>query len=955
MGILPALDPRPHLVVPNTPPELVSPDASSYSSNSSLSADRPWISPAPTSPSTTKYEKPLTNNMSADQKMGDQSRPESASQAAPRQQLPSLSSLFGPSTAVRPLHSPISDRTSSYHATSPMDRPRAPSGDRQHPTSYFPPALSPPISQPRSTYDNKFDADRQPFPPLSRSYSGSASPRYRDGEQARPESRAEGQLGKWSMQHETSRPEYSLGSRDGSFRAPQDQFRLQFPGPKDRVVPTYPDHRAVQEGLNPPPTPSSTATDGVPSKDGLGPKIWTGTHFLPRFVRAAEVPGEGMCYFYDDGSHCKTVIDGEAVNAHWGVTKAGKPRKRLAIACVTCREKKIKCDPDYPRCVQCEKFGRICKFKNAPRGGHNGSPSTPPAELDDLRKLGGSSRPNDALINESEASSPVSPRTTLRPPSPDVGSNKRLRVGYDSYVSTGETTPSIAPVELPRPQFPIQIQPVELPRISEDVLNRAWRTDPTLSDPQSIRTVISHFFVHLDSTMIVRFIPENVFKTWVVNPGHRKSPEDLMLLYSILAVGVALSGGPKPIAFEYASVAQYAQKLATASCLQLVQTRILLALYYLSISRMSEAGEMVSAAVATAACLQLNVELEESREVSLLTLPFGMSKAGYCEARRRTFWSLFMLERLDGHFPDRLAMINAEDIYTRLPADSHSFEREVEGFSPMFNPYVSNLARTHEHEFGISAHLVEMVHTWSIDVCRIYRLARRTTMMETDLESSQRILKRIQDWRSALPSRLVFTASNLESAALAGELGPFLTMHLLYNHAMIKLSRHTVAAGHSSPQTTSLHVQTCYEHATQVLDIVKALVRLHRGGQTVLSAPAPVMAMVVTEAVDVLTASGRLSHLGDVMENVQMVQGVVQAMCAIWDDVRGAQEAIESRLGMLHRIRDRGSRPASPVEGYRIVFGAEGHEDDKSLRWQISNPMEKLYPRDMDTIYSTLV
>lgn len=119
---------------------------------------------------------------------------------------------------------------------------------------------------------------------------------------------------------------------------------------------------------NAPSTPgntSSTYPDGVPVKDGLGPKIWKGTHFLPRFVRAAEVAGEGMCYFYDDGSHCKTVIDGEVVNAHWGVTKAGKPRKRLAIACVTCREKKIKCDPDYPRCVQCEKLGLVCKFKNA--------------------------------------------------------------------------------------------------------------------------------------------------------------------------------------------------------------------------------------------------------------------------------------------------------------------------------------------------------------------------------------------------------------------------------------------------------------------------------------------------------------------------------------------------------------------------------------------------------------
>lgn len=110
---------------------------------------------------------------------------------------------------------------------------------------------------------------------------------------------------------------------------------------------------------------ATPAPEPVTTKDGLGPKIWTGTQFLPRFVRQAEVAGEGMCYFYDDGTHCKTHIDGEAVNAHWGVTKAGKPRKRLAIACITCREKKIKCDPDYPRCVQCEKFGRTCRFKNA--------------------------------------------------------------------------------------------------------------------------------------------------------------------------------------------------------------------------------------------------------------------------------------------------------------------------------------------------------------------------------------------------------------------------------------------------------------------------------------------------------------------------------------------------------------------------------------------------------------
>lgn len=95
------------------------------------------------------------------------------------------------------------------------------------------------------------------------------------------------------------------------------------------------------------------------------PASASGVKALPRVVGEQDVPGEGPSWVYEDGTTCKKVIDGEAVNAQWGVTKAGKPRKRLAIACTTCREKKIKCDPAEPKCVQCEKFGRECRFTTA--------------------------------------------------------------------------------------------------------------------------------------------------------------------------------------------------------------------------------------------------------------------------------------------------------------------------------------------------------------------------------------------------------------------------------------------------------------------------------------------------------------------------------------------------------------------------------------------------------------
>jgi len=46
------------------------------------------------------------------------------------------------------------------------------------------------------------------------------------------------------------------------------------------------------------------------------------------------IPGKGLCYVYQDGNTCPTVIDGEVVNPMWGTTKAGKARKRLAQACL---------------------------------------------------------------------------------------------------------------------------------------------------------------------------------------------------------------------------------------------------------------------------------------------------------------------------------------------------------------------------------------------------------------------------------------------------------------------------------------------------------------------------------------------------------------------------------------------------------------------------------------------
>ena len=150
--------------------------------------------------------------------------------------------------------------------------------------------------------------------------------------------------------------------RDASFNP---QIQQNFPPPETapaqqmQPLNTQPLYFQSQKGPYPMaamPTTVSETSKSTPS-NSVKPQ--------PRVVAEQDIPGEGPSWVYEDGTTCKKVIDGEMVNAQWGVTKAGKPRKRLAIACTTCREKKIKCDPAEPKCVQCEKFGRECRFTTA--------------------------------------------------------------------------------------------------------------------------------------------------------------------------------------------------------------------------------------------------------------------------------------------------------------------------------------------------------------------------------------------------------------------------------------------------------------------------------------------------------------------------------------------------------------------------------------------------------------
>jgi len=140
-----------------------------------------------------------------------------------------------------------------------------------------------------------------------------------------------------------------------------------------------------------------------------------------------------------------------------------------------------------------------------------------------------------------------------------------------------------------------------------------------------------------------------------------------------------------------------------------------------------------------------------------------------------------------------------------------------------------------------------------------------------------------------------------------------------------------------------------------ILDITNCLDRILRVRPTILSTPPPAMSMAITVAVDVLTASGSMASINELIQSIRVAKTAVDSMGKVWEHSLVAKEAVEQRLQKLTQIyHNQGSRPSSPTEGYRVVQSSEEPLDPRRLQWQIPEPIEKPYPMDMDIVYSTL-
>lgn len=531
-------------------------------------------------------------------------------------------------------------------------------------------------------------------------------------------------------------------------------------------------------------------------------------------------------------------------------------------------------------------------------------------------------------------------------------SAKRQRTGYTDFTPVAsEASPRPSVLEATSPTNPWFETLAHSP--SNHTIFREWQVNPYTTQPALVAELMAVFFRHVPETAYCMF-PEGPFTSWVLSAGD-KSLDDLMLIYTVLAFGTIFSPKPehKALGSQFASISRYACNNRHFT-IQLVQARMLLALYYFATNNPTDSWDACGGAIRAASGLRLNVEFEKSDEASLRTFPYGLNRHGYAECRRRTFWCCYLMDRFNGFCSGHFSVIHPEDVFLRLPCDTKSFESQIEVQNPFFDPTTPPIHNS-SWTVGSMGYLINICTIWGEVMAKVYRTTQRaapssgssfTTFYETTTQ-------RLRAWERSLPSCYQFSTESLRRAADSGKLGTFMTMHTVYHTTAIKLNRYVQHSTMSSSQTAH-HVSVSQQHAEVLLSMMDTLA----ARRTALPSPiserslssnkfsSPFVGYAIISAIDVLSAKVSVPTLSSRLSSFGGAQAILGELAVFWQSARTQQALV------IQRIRDLAELTRADEQGGAGAIGFHGAIPSGAGVYRMTEPMEKTFGRDYDCVYA---
>lgn len=511
-------------------------------------------------------------------------------------------------------------------------------------------------------------------------------------------------------------------------------------------------------------------------------------------------------------------------------TKAGKDRKRLPLACIACRRKKIRCSGEKPACKHCLRSRIPCVYKVTTR---KAAPRTDYMAMLDKRLK----RMEDRVIKLIPKDSPAAsiPRAVLKPalptppPKPPNGKKRTSSQAFgdeEELEQWAKSRQSKAGEQLP------------IKKIDSDdhrLLTEGAEALPSKEIQEHLAEVYFDYVYGQSYPLLHKPSFMRKLAAGAVPP---------VLILAVCAISARFSTHPQirtEPAFlrgeNWASVARdIALKRYDSPNITILIVYVLLGLHEFGTCQGGRSWMLGGMAQRMAFALQLHKDLDHETWTKDNKDHPHLSNTDR-EIRRRTMWACFLMDRFNSSGTDRPMTISEEWVNVPLPIKEKYFQMELSGPTETITGKVLHPAKEDsgqmtnaKENMGTSAFHIKLVSLWG-RIVRYWNLGGRDQEVYP-IWSTQSEFHKIKDsvrrFHAELPESMRYNAENLQDHATLRIANQFLFLHIMYHQLVLFMHRFALPySGYGRPpkdmpqQFHTEAARTALEAANQVSALVK--------------------------------------------------------------------------------------------------------------------------------------
>ncbi|EMT73959.1 hypothetical protein FOC4_g10000231 [Fusarium odoratissimum] len=482
-------------------------------------------------------------------------------------------------------------------------------------------------------------------------------------------------------------------------------------------------------------------------------------------------------------------------------TKAGKERKRLPLACIACRRKKVGCSGEKPACKHCLRSRIPCVYKVTTR---KAASRTDYMAMPDKRLK----RMEDRIIkvipkSDQEVASPVT-RAVVKPAIP-------------GSVPSSKPTKKRGAEEAFGPDLEAWAKAPSKPKIEGD---DDWPSSLQVQEGEENK--LQHEGTEaLPSKAIQEHLAEVFFDNIYGQPYHLLHKPSYMrklkngtlppvLVLTVCAVAARFTSSPlvsssRPEFLRGEEWASHARDICARQYewpnLTILTCLLILGLHEFGTCQGGRSWALGGQAIRMAFALQLHKDLEYDplgRNGTKTQLSFIDR-----EIRRRIMWACFLMDRFNSSGTDRPIFIREDTMQIPLPVKEKYFQFDMPAPTEMLDGQVPHPASLNggqiadaRENMGVAAFLIRVIALWGRIITYLSQ-GGKDLDLNPMWEDEPHYVKHLNDavnLEASLPLSLKYSAENLKVHKTENTASQFLFMHICLQHNILFVSRAAMSA-----------------------------------------------------------------------------------------------------------------------------------------------------------------